>query len=78
VGPEGHAFGTQLTGQELDFGPIQARWSNLPNEQLEAYLSAFPPQWDDAHDAMLAALTHIRTVRDRIEACLAELKRALS
>lgn len=77
VEPGGHVFGAQLKGQDLDFAPLRAVWKDLPDQRLAAYLSALPAEWAAATEAMEAALTHIRAVRDRIDDCLAELKRAL-
>jgi hypothetical protein len=78
VGPDGHVFGAKLRGQDLDFAPLRAAWMDLPDERLAAYLSALPAEWDAATGAMEAALTHIRAVRDRMDDCLAELRRALT
>lgn len=78
VGPDGHVFGAKLKGQDLDFAPLRAAWTDLPDERLAAYLSALPAEWSAATEAMDAALTHIRAVRDRIDDCLAELRRALT
>jgi hypothetical protein len=78
VAPDGHVFGSKLKGQSLDFAPLRVAWSGLPDERFEGYLSALPVEWAAANDAMEAALTHLRTVRDRIDDCLAELQRALT
>jgi hypothetical protein len=78
VGPDGHVFGPKLKGQDLEFAPLRAVWTDLPDERLEAYLLALPPEWGAATEAMEAALTHIRAVRDRIDDCLAELQRVLT
>jgi hypothetical protein len=78
VGPDGHVFGAKLKGQDLDLTPVRTAWTDLPDERLAAYLSALPAEWGAANEAMKAALTHLRMVRDRIDECLAELERALT
>jgi hypothetical protein len=78
VGPDGHVFGAKLKGLDLEFAPLRAVWTGLPDNRLEAYLSALPPEWSAATEAMEAALTHIQAVCVRIDDCLAELQRALT
>ncbi len=77
IGGDGHIFGSKLAGTPIEVGPIRDRWRNLSDEALDCYRSEIPEEWNAATEAMDAALTHIRTVRDRIEECLTELQRVL-
>jgi hypothetical protein len=77
VQPEGHIFGAKLKGKASDFDVVAQAWSALSDVRLQSYLSALPEEWGAAKDAMEEAVAHVRQVRDRIDECIAELRRAL-
>jgi hypothetical protein len=77
IAPDGHLFGAGLRGRDLDFAPIQRAWSGISDGHLQEYLSALPSEWAEARAAMETAVAHLRTVRERIVDCIAELRRAL-
>src|SRR5438128_1888644 len=77
IGREGHLFGAGLRGRDLDFEPVQRAWSGISDGDLQEYLSALPSEWAEARAAMEAAVAHLRTVRERVVDCIAELRRAL-
>lgn len=76
--PQGHIFGARLKGKALDYSAIRQAWATLSDRRFLDYQSALPPEWAAAQSAINDALTHLRTVRDRIDDCLAELERALT
>jgi hypothetical protein len=78
VGPDGHVFAGRLNVNALDLDPIRTAWSNLSDGDLSDYEASLPAQWAEAADAVTAALTHIRAVRDRIDECLIEIRRTLA
>ena len=74
--PGRHIFRRELLGQMVDPGPIQAKWSNLPDANIDAYGAAVPPAWRD--DEFVAdILAKIRQVRDNVDGCMTELDRIL-
>jgi hypothetical protein len=72
-----HVFAAKLKGGTTEVGPIRSAWAGLSDADLSAYVAALPPEWAEATDSVTAAVTHIRAVRDRIDECLAEMRRAL-
>jgi hypothetical protein len=77
IGADGHIFGNGLRSRNHDLGPIRGTWSGLSDARVEEYRGLLPAEWESGRPAWDAALTHLRTVRDRIEHCIAELERAL-
>jgi len=78
-GQDSHVFGPLLRGDRyIDVPALQPSWTSLSDEVLDEYGSWIPAQWASAAGAVTDALTHIRQVRDRIEECLIEVKRALT
>ncbi len=78
MAPDGHLFAGRLKGSELDLAPVRAAWSGLTDDHLSDYEACLPLQWVDAMATVAAALTHVRTIRDRIDDCLEEVGRALA
>jgi hypothetical protein len=78
VQPDGHLFGAILKGKTLDFGRVRQAWRALTEAHLKDYLTQQPTEWAPAQGAMNTAVAHIRSVRDRIDDCVAELQRALT
>ena len=75
----GHVFGALLKGDRyLDFSLLRPNWSGLSDDALTDYAASIPTEWDDATEAINDALTHLRSVRDRIDECLDEVERALT
>jgi hypothetical protein len=76
--PDSHVFSNRLRGGALDLGTIRAAWSGVSDDDLADYEASLPSQWAEAGGAVAAALTHVRTVRDRIDECIEEIRRALT
>ena len=75
--PGFHIFRPGLFRRAIDFGPIRNVWAGLPDSRIEEYEQVLPDEWAAALDVSKAALALIRDARDRIDACLAEVKRVL-
>src|SRR5436305_2610586 len=71
IGADGHIFGNGLRSRNHDLGPIRGTWSGLSDARFEEYRGLLPAEWESARPAWDAALTHLRTVLDRIEYCIA-------
>ena len=76
--PDGHVFAARLRGAALDLAPVRAAWSGLSDDDLRELGACLPKVWVEAEESVVAALTHVRTVRDRIDECLTEMERALT
>lgn len=76
--PGRHIFVQELKGEQLDFGPIRARWNGLSDARLQEYERSIPPEWEAARADIDAALKLIADARDNIDACIGELGRILS
>jgi hypothetical protein len=74
---DGHLFGAGLKGRKLEFEPVERAWSAISDNRLAEYLSTLPSEWTEAGAPMEAAVTHLRTVRDHLDDCVAELQRVL-
>lgn len=78
-GASAHVFGHRLRGDRfLDVAALRPAWISLSDAALADYAAAVPDEWAEAVPAIQDALTHLRTVRDRIDDCLAEIERALA
>ena len=76
--PNGHVLAAQLKGTTtLDLLDVRTAWLNLSDQALDACKADIPDDWAAATDAVTAALTHLASVRDKIDECLAELERVL-
>jgi hypothetical protein len=79
IDPEHHILGSALKGdRHLDILAVKAPWASLSDECLADYEAAIPPQWADAAEPIQQAITHLKTIRDRIDECLAEVQRVLA
>lgn len=77
--PSIHIFYSGLRKQSLDFTPIRAAWSALPDGRIDAYAAALPSAWGGAAcQAAVDAIRLIKEARDNIEGCLAEVQRVLT
>lgn len=76
--PGMHIFRDALRGRELDWQPMIERWQGLSNVQLDDYEAVLPSEWESARGAFRTAIDKIKTVRDNIEGCVAEVRRVLS
>jgi hypothetical protein len=73
-----HLFFTPLHRRAgLDFDALIREWTDLSDVRLAAYDACLPDAWADARPAVSQAIGHLRTVRDRIEECVVELRRVL-
>jgi hypothetical protein len=73
-----HLFFDPLSGrQNLDVQGVAAAWTDLSDARLAAYDALLPDAWAESRPAVLQAIGHLRSVRDRIGDCLSELRRVL-
>lgn len=72
-----HIFFKGLKGTEIDYGPLQAAWSALSNQRLDEYVESVPAEWPDVEEDLQSAIDLIRQSRDRIDDCIAEMRRVL-
>lgn len=73
-----HIFRDALHGRQVDWAPLTERWQGLSNAQLDDYEAVLPPEWEPARASFRGAIDKIKTVRDNIEGCVAEVRRVLS
>lgn len=77
--PDDHIFGAKLLGRPaLDFPVVKGKWKALSDARLGQFRKALPAEWSASKDAVDLALAHIAKVRDQIEECVDEVKRALN
>jgi len=76
--PGMHIFRDALHRRTIDWQPIIARWEGLSSAQLDDYESVLPMEWDTARAAYRTAIDKIKTVRDNIHGCVAEVQRVLT
>jgi hypothetical protein len=76
--PGMHIFRDALHRRTIDWQPITARWQGLSDAQLDDYESVLPVEWDTARAAYRTAIDKIKTVRDNIHGCVAEVQRVLT
>jgi hypothetical protein len=78
-GGDAHVFGQLLKGDRyIDIPALRPAWESLSDEVLTDYGAMLPPEWSEAANAVTDGLTHLAQVRDRIDECLTEVKRALT
>lgn len=75
---DAHVFADRLRGGVIDLEEVRLAWMSLSDGDLADYEAALPAQWADASDEVAIALEHVRTIRDRMDECLAEIGRALT
>lgn len=78
VEPDHHIFGAKLRCKKPDLQAVLSTWEGLTDAHFDSYLAAMPIEWGASISAMEEALTHLRSVRARIDDCFAELDRALT
>jgi hypothetical protein len=76
--PGAHIFRAGLVKLAPDFSPIRDAWAGLTDERLATYVASIPQAWASAGKAVQDAVDLIREARDRIDACLDEVRRILS
>ena len=72
-----HIFRDALKGRDVNWSPIIARWKGLSNGQLDDYEAVLPGEWAASRGFYRDAIDKIKTVRDNIEGCVAEVRRVL-
>ncbi len=75
TGPDRHVFVGRLRRQDLDFDVVRAAWLAITDDCLSDYESAMPTELNAAAPFVEAAISHVPTVRDRIDDCLTEIGR---
>ncbi len=73
-----HIFRDALRGREIEWQPAIDRWKGLSDTQLDDYEAVLPTEWEPARGAVRTAIDKIKTVRENIEGCVAEVRRVLS
>jgi len=74
-----HIFYFGLRKQSLDFTPVRAAWSALPDGRIDDYAATLPSAWGGAASQAAAdAICLIKDARDHIDGCLAEVQRVLT
>lgn len=76
--PGMHIFRDALHKRTIDWQPMIDSWQGLSNAQLDDYEAVLPAEWDAARPAFLTAIDKIKTVRDNIQGCVAEVQRVLT
>jgi hypothetical protein len=76
--PGRHIFCGKLPVENLDFAPVKESWKQIDDSRLSQYAASIPEEWADARPAVETALELIGNARDRIEACLIEVRRVLT
>ena len=74
-----HVFTRQLAGRSnLDFTAVRSNWKGLSDARLSQYEALIPEEWSEIGHIFADAVRHLKQVRDRIDDCIAELRRVLS
>lgn len=76
--PGKHIFWSGLRGRVVDYAAIRDRWSALSDARLSEYGLCLPAEWAPSRGVVDAAQASIRSVRDNIEGCIAEMQRVLA
>lgn len=76
--PGFHIFRGKLNAENLDFEPVKESWKRIADSRLSQYAASIPTEWANARPAVATALELVRDARDRIEACLVEVRRVLT
>ena len=74
---DGHVFHGRIKATDVDLPAVRAAWLTLSDDCLSDYEASLPMEWNEAAGMVQAALSHVRTVRDRIDDCLTEIGRIL-
>jgi hypothetical protein len=73
-----HLFFRFFSGREpVDLSFLRLSWSTLSDARLSQYDASLPEEWDAVRPIFGEAITHLSTVRAKIEDCLCELQRVL-
>jgi hypothetical protein len=73
-----HVFASHLAGRKgLDFNDIATKWADLSDARVAQYGAMLPDEWDTVRPQIDEAIDHLKLVRDKIDLCIAELKRVL-
>jgi hypothetical protein len=78
IQPGFHIFRDKLHAENPDFSPIRDSWKRIVDSRLAQYAATIPAEWLEAKPSVESALALIRDARDRIEACLIEVRRILT
>lgn len=78
VQPGFHIFRGKLRIENVDFHPVKESWKRIDDSRIAEYAASIPAEWAEAKPAVESALKLIGDARDRIEACLIEVRRVLS
>ena len=76
--PGFHIFRRELRGKNLDFPTVRESWKHLIDSRIDGYADVVPAEWAQAATDVAGAITLIKSARDRIDDCLAEIQRVLA
>ncbi len=76
--PGFHIFRRELRGKNLDFPAVRESWKHLIDSRIDGYADVVPAEWAQAATDVAGAITLIKSARDRIDDCLAEIQRVLA
>ena len=76
--PGAHIFREKLRRHAVDLTTVRAAWASLRDGRIEAYANAVPVEWAAAGADVDEAIRLIKDARDRIDACLNEIRRVLT
>lgn len=76
-GESQHVLYRGLLNKQLDFAPLQQKWSALNAARLAEYAAALPTEWAD-HDTIIdEIIQYLSDVHANLESALAEVQRVL-
>ncbi|WP_066817295.1 HipA family kinase [Sphingomonas mali] len=75
--PGWHIFRDALRGKDMNWEPVVTAWGHLSDEALAQYGDSVTAPWPAGAAAIASAIDRLRTARDNIAACVAEVQRVL-
>ena len=73
-----HVLHAALKGKSSDLARLTGAWEAIRDERFASYLTALPPEWNNANAMATTAVTYLRDVRDNIKAAMDEVRRVLA
>ena len=73
-----HLLYDSLFRKSIDFGRIEAAWSQITDDRLQQYSDALPERWRGADQVVSEALEYLKLARDNVSLSIAEVKRVLT
>jgi hypothetical protein len=73
-----HIFRARLRRSIVDYDTMNAAWAAVTTDRLAEYERSLPAEWVAATPRVRAALSLVSDARQKIDACIAEIRRVLS